>query len=411
MNLIQRITDILLKPKDTWPVIAQEPGDVASIYSHYLVFLAAIPALASFVGYSLVGTSMFGVSFRLPLMTGLVNMVVGYVLALAMVYLLALIVDALAPTFGGSKSLVSALKLVAYGATAGFVGGIFSLMPALSMLGLLAAFYSVYLIYTGLPVLMKCPPDKAVAYTAVVVVCGIAAGVILAAVSAMFMHSPGMHMGGMPGGSVSIQTPGGEVKFDTNKMNEAAKKMEEASQRMQQAQTSGDSAAAGKAMGDLMGAMAGATGGGAPLPAQDLKALLPAMLGGLPRQSIEAQSGQAVGLAGSSASAQYAAGGQRIDLSITDLGGLGGLAAMAGWAQTTLDRETPEKTEKVYKQGNRTIHEEFRKDNRRGELGVFLANGVMVEIKGQGVDAATLKSALETVNLNQIEAMQRPTKQ
>lgn len=411
MNLIQRVTDILIKPKDTWPAIAQEPADVASVYTRYVVFLALIPAICGFIGLSVIGVSGFGVSFRVPLVTGLVNMVVGYVLSLAAVFVLALITDAFAPTFGGSKNQVNALKLVAYGSTAGFVGGIFSLMPSLAILGLLAGLYSIYLIYTGVPVLMKCPPEKAVGYTAVVIVCGILAMVILGAVSTIFLPRSGMHMGGMPGGgAVSIKTPGGEVTLDTAKMEEAARRMEEAGKRMEQAQASGDSAAVNKAMGEVMGAMAGATGGGAPLPPQDLKAQLPATLGALPRESIESQSNQAMGLAGSVAKASYAAGEQRVDLSIIDLGGLGGLAAMAGWAQTTMDRDTPEKTEKVYKQGARTVHEEFRKDGRRSEVSVLLGNGVMVEAKGRGLDEAALKTLLAGVNLDQIEGMKRPAK-
>lgn len=411
MNLIQRVTDILIKPKDTWPVIAQEPADVASVYSRYVVFLALIPAVCGFIGLSVIGVSGFGVSFRVPLVTGLVNMVVGYVLSLAAVFVLALITDAFAPTFGGSKNQINALKLVAYGSTAGFVGGVFSLIPSLSLLGLLAGLYSIYLIYTGVPVLMKCPPEKAAGYTAVVVVCGILAAVILTAVSSIFLPRGGMHMGGMPGGgAVSIQTPGGEVTLDTAKMEEAARRMEEAGKRMKQAQASGDSAAVNKAMGEVMGAMAGATGGASPLPPQDLKAQLPATLGALPRESIESQSNQAMGLAGSVAKASYTAGEQRVDLSIIDLGGLGGLAAMAGWAQTTMDRDTPEKTEKVYKQGGRTVHEESRKDGRSSEIGVLLGNGVMVEAKGRGVDAATLKTLLAGVNLDRIEGLARPAK-
>ena len=116
-------------------------------------------------------------------------MLVSYLLSLAMVYVLALIVDALAPTFGGTKNQINALKVVAYGATAGFLGGIFSLMPSLSILGVLAALYSIYLIYTGLPVLMKSPPDKALAYTAVVIVCGIVAGILIGVLSALVTPS------------------------------------------------------------------------------------------------------------------------------------------------------------------------------------------------------------------------------
>ena len=127
MNLIERVQAILLKPKETWPVIAQEGGDVASIYKNYLVILAAIPAVATFIGLSVVGAGMFGVSFRVPIVAGLINMVVGYILSLVMVYVLSLIANALAPTFAGEKNQLNAFKLIAYASTAGMVGGIFSL--------------------------------------------------------------------------------------------------------------------------------------------------------------------------------------------------------------------------------------------------------------------------------------------
>ena len=186
MSLIQRVQAILLQPKETWPVIAQEGGDAKSLYTGYVMILAAIPAIAGFIGLSLIGAGAFGFSVRIPIATGVLQMLVSWVLSLVMVFVVALIVDALAPTFGGSRSQFSALKLVAYGSTAGFVGGIFSLIPMLSILGLIAALYSIYLIYTGLPVLMRCPPAKAGAYTAVVILCGIVAMVVLAAVSALF---------------------------------------------------------------------------------------------------------------------------------------------------------------------------------------------------------------------------------
>ena len=415
MNLIQRVQDILLKPKETWPAIEQEQTDTGTLYSSYLVFLAAVPAVAGFIGLSLIGMGGMGVSFRIPIMSGLTNMVVGYVLSLAMVFVLALIVDALAPTFGGSKSQISALKVVAYGSTAGFLGGIFSLLPALSILGLLAAFYSIYLIYTGLPVLMKCPKEKAVAYTAVVIVCGFVLMLVAGAVTGLMMPGRGMPMGGLPGamersGDVTIKTPGGEVKIDTSKMEEAARKMEEAGKRMEAAQKSGDGAAAGKAMGEILGALGGATGGGAPVAAQELKALLPESVAGLKRESFEAQGGQAMGIASSSAKASYGGGNQRIDLSITDLGGMAGLAALAGWANMTIDKETDGTVEKVYKQGNRTVREEYRKDGSHGELTLILENGVLVEVEGDGVDINALKKIANGLDLARIEALKRAAK-
>ena len=197
MNLVDRVQSILLRPKITWLAIEEEPADAASIYRNYVMILALIPAVASFIGLSLVGIGAFGVSFRVPIVAGLANMVVGYVMSLVMVFVLALIIDAMAPTFEGTKSQIGALKLSAYASTAAFVGGIFSLVPSLSVIGALAALYGVYLLYTGLPVLVKCPPDKAIAYTAVVVVCAIVGGFVIAWVLSLLTPSP-VRLGALP---------------------------------------------------------------------------------------------------------------------------------------------------------------------------------------------------------------------
>ena len=185
MDIVQRVKEILLSPKQTWPVIEAESTDTTTLYTQYLMILAVIPAVAGFIGMSLIGINAMGMSMRVPLISGLVNMVVGYVLSLAMIYVLSLIADALAPTFGGQKNPMMALKLVAYGSTAGMVGGIFSIIPALAVLGVIASLYSVYLLFLGIPVMMKAPQEKALPYTAVLLVCGLVAGMILGGVSAI----------------------------------------------------------------------------------------------------------------------------------------------------------------------------------------------------------------------------------
>ncbi len=415
MSLIERVQSILLKPKQTWPVIAAEGGDVASIYTNYVLILAAIPAVASFIGLTLIGVGGFGVSYRLPILSGLVQMCVGYVLSLVMVFVMALIVNALAPTFGGTKNQVQAVKLIAYGSTAGFIGGIFSLIPMLGILGIVTAIYSIYLIYTGIAVLMRCPAEKAGAYTAVVIVCGIVAGIILFAVSHLFSPMGRMGMGGMaagvgaPGADVTIKTPdGANVTINSGSMAEMAKRMEEAGKRMESAQKSGDSTAAGKAMGEMMGAITG--GNGVPIASSDLKTLLPDSVGDMKRTSFEASGNQAMGIAVSSAKASYANGDRNLNLSITDTGGLAGMAALAGWANMTMDKETDGKVEKVYKDGARTMHEEYQKDGSRGEVTVILANGVIVEAEGDHMDVGALKKVIAGVDLGRIEAMKRAAK-
>jgi len=144
------------------------------------------------------------------------------------------------------------------------------------------------------------------------------------------------------------------------------------------------------------------------VPAAELKALLPASLGALNRESFEAENNGAMGLAISSAKARYAADGKSVDLSITDTGGLA--SVVAAWANVTSEREDGRHIEKTYKQGERTVHENYRKDGSHGEYTVLLANGMVVEAEGAGLPPATLKAAVESLDLGRIEALKPPAK-
>ncbi len=183
-GIIQRAKDILLKPNETWPVIAAEPATTQSIYVPYVLVLAALGPLAGFIGQQVFGITMLGVTYHPPLVGALVMAIVSYGLSLATTFILALVIDGLAPNFGGEKNQVQALKVAAYAGTAGWVGGIFGILPAIAVIGLLFALYGLYLLYLGLPVLMKVPQDKALVYTVVVVVVYIVLFLIVGAVVA-----------------------------------------------------------------------------------------------------------------------------------------------------------------------------------------------------------------------------------
>src|SRR5262245_16126612 len=105
MNLVERVRSILLNPQETWPVIEREPGDPAHLFTNYVALLALIPALAGFLGGSLIGMTLPGIgTVRMPFFTGLINAIFGYVLTFVIVYVVAIIIDALAPTFAGQKN-------------------------------------------------------------------------------------------------------------------------------------------------------------------------------------------------------------------------------------------------------------------------------------------------------------------
>lgn len=189
-----RVKNILVSPKSEWQTIAGESATTQSLYTGYVIPLAAIRPVCSFVGLSLIGVSWFGGHFRVPIASGIAHAVLDFVLTLVAVYVLALIIDALAPTFGGQKDQTQALKVSVYSATPAWLAGVFYLVPALSILGLLGL-YSLYLLYLGLPALMKAPQDKALGYTAVVVVAAIVIFVVVGAVASVVVPHPGLNIG------------------------------------------------------------------------------------------------------------------------------------------------------------------------------------------------------------------------
>jgi hypothetical protein len=190
MNLIARAKAILLHPREEWQIITEESTNIQNLYKEYIMILAGIGPIASIIGMSIVGISLpFVGSFRVPLTTSIASSVVNYLMTLAGVYVFALIIDALAPTFSGEKKFGQAFKLATYSSTAAWIAGIFTIIPAMSVLGILGC-YSLFLLYTGLPILMKVPKEKALGYTITVVIAAIIIFMIIGAVSHTFISYP-----------------------------------------------------------------------------------------------------------------------------------------------------------------------------------------------------------------------------
>jgi hypothetical protein len=175
MNLVERAQAILLSPKTEWQVIDGETGDPTYLFTNYVAILAAVPAASVFIGYSFAGMSVG---------TALFLAIFLYVFYCVGWYVEALVIDALAPTFGGQRNFPAALKLSAYSSTAVWLAGIFQIIPLLAILGIVGL-YSLYLLWLGLPMLMRTPPDRSTAYTAAVVGIMIAIGIVVAIVSAI----------------------------------------------------------------------------------------------------------------------------------------------------------------------------------------------------------------------------------
>jgi Yip1 domain len=182
-SLVDRVKNILMSPKTEWPVIAAEPATIGGIYRNYVIILAAIGPIAGAIGLLLMGTGFF--HFSMSFIIG--QAVIGYLLGLLGVYLLALVIEALAPSFGGTRDRLAAFKLVAYSMTAIWVASILAIIPFLGLLALIGLIYTFYLLWIGLPVLMKSSADKSAAYAVVVIVCCIVIYFVTAAIASRIM--------------------------------------------------------------------------------------------------------------------------------------------------------------------------------------------------------------------------------
>jgi hypothetical protein len=181
-KVIQRARSLLVSPRTEWPVIAAEPTTVADLYRQYIMIVAAIPAISQFVKTSILGYAWHGFRvYRLGIGQGLSAAIVAYGVSLVVVYLLALIIESIAPNFAGQPDRVQALKLAGYSYTASWVAGCAQVLPGLyGLFALAGAIYSVFLLYLGLPSTMKVLPERAAPYAAVTAVIALVLGWIVA---------------------------------------------------------------------------------------------------------------------------------------------------------------------------------------------------------------------------------------
>jgi hypothetical protein len=167
--LLARIRNVVADPRSEWPLIATEPGDPMRLFVGYVAVLAAIPAIAGFIGTSLVGVSVSAGRLHDPLLLGLMRAFMSYLFSFVIVYLTALVIAVMAPLFQTERNFTNALKLAVYSFTPVWLIGIVLMVPGLRFLSILGL-YAIRLVWTGLPPLMGTPRPKILPYALSIVV-------------------------------------------------------------------------------------------------------------------------------------------------------------------------------------------------------------------------------------------------
>ncbi len=428
-GLIARIKGILLSPSTEWPRIAAEPATAGSIYMGYVAPLAAIGVIAGFIGHVAIGVNVpFVGHVHTGVFAGIVAAILGYVLSFVSVFLVAWLVDVLAPTFGGQRDSLRALKVTAYSYTPAWVAGILYIVPALGVLAALAGLYGLYLLYLGLPVLMQCPKEKSVGYTVVLVICAIVISVVIGGLTTCAIAGLGFVGLGAMSRAVGDRAAtadaagalsgifGGKTDADRARVGDALsqlQKMGEQAERAEKSSRAGAAAPSGanspadmttalNAVGQIM------TGGKdvQPIDFHKLKDMLPETLQGMRRSEASGQSGEAMGIKGSSATARYSDGANgSLHVEIADIGSLSGLAGLAAKFDPNMEKETDSGYERTTKVNGQLVHERYDRRARSGEVSMLIGDRISVTVDGSGIDAGTLKGALREIDLSRLASL------
>lgn len=414
MDMLDRVKKICLTPTIEWSVIAGETTPTTNLITGYVLPLAAVSAVAAFIGGSLIGQTLpFIGTYRMPLAAGLGLACFTVITAIVGVFLISAIINALAPTFGAEKNSAQALKVAVYSFTPAWVAGVFQILPMLGILAVLGALYGLYLLYLGLPRLMKCPQDKAVGYTAVVVICAVVISMVLGAIGGTIagrgLFGAGTLTGGLTGAAAGGSTPS-NVQIDPasalGKLQQLGQGLEESARKAEAAEKIGDTNAQVAAGLEGLSALLGGGKRVDPIGIEQLKPFVPETFAGLPKTSSSAEK-TGFGIMISKAEATYGDSAQKdVTLEVMDTGGVSGLMGLAGWMGIQGEKENDEGIERTQKVGDRMVHEKISKrSGGTNEFAIVLGGRFLVSARGRGVDANALKAAVSGLDLGKLESM------
>jgi hypothetical protein len=181
MPLLDRASKIVAYPAREWPVVAREATKLEPLLLNYALPLAALGPVCGLARLSVFGIALTRGAYRVPVLTAAIEAVISLLLALLGVYLLAQAVNTLARSFNGDPDFEQALKLVTYSYTPIWLAGVLLLLPQVMLLRIVSvaiSLYAVYLLYLGLPSLMKVPRENAAGFAAVIAVAAILLGIV-----------------------------------------------------------------------------------------------------------------------------------------------------------------------------------------------------------------------------------------
>ncbi len=176
--LLNHVWGLFAHPEDEWKTIRKERCTVTRCYCSHVLLLAAIPALAGYFGTTQVGWDVPGGRevHKLTQQSALQIAILFYFTMLVAVVTVGALIHWMGKTYGSKQPLSQCIVLASYTATPLFLIGVMLLYPLLwlnMLIGLPALAYTVYLLYTGVPVMMGISRERGFLFASAVLAVGL----------------------------------------------------------------------------------------------------------------------------------------------------------------------------------------------------------------------------------------------
>ena len=191
--MLSHLFGLFFHPKQEWEAIRNENCTIGKCYCSYVFILAAIPPIAGYIGTTTFGWEVAGrEAVKLSTDSALIIAIAYYLVMLVGVFSMGFMIHWMGKTYGAEQPLPRCISLAAYVATPMFLVGIFEVFPIIwlnFLVGLPALAYTVYLLYTGVPIMMQIPEEKGFLFSSAVLAVGLVALVCALAATAILWGS------------------------------------------------------------------------------------------------------------------------------------------------------------------------------------------------------------------------------
>ncbi len=187
--VLQHVWGLFTNPRKEWESIRDDECTIGKCYAAHVLILAAIPAISGFIGTTQFGWSIgAGDPVKLSVQSAGTIAVLYYLAMLVGVFSMGWMIQWMADTYGAKPMLSQSVVLTAYTATPLFLIGLMELYPVLwlnMVVGIPALAYTVYLLYTGVPIMMGISEERGFLFSSAVLAVGLVAFVALLAATAL----------------------------------------------------------------------------------------------------------------------------------------------------------------------------------------------------------------------------------